>query len=616
MEEMVGCAVETLFKDNAGGRKSIWMPLLKSLLLKRILPLKRLNAIHTALDSLPEHGPIPDRILEVLGITFDISKADQTRIPASGPLVVVANHPFGAIEGLILASILMRARDDVKIMANFLLGVLGIEKLNEILLYVDPLERKASTVNNLKPLREAIQWVRDGRALGLFPAGEVSHVHLDGLGVIDRQWSRTVARIIKRTEATVLPVYFEGRNSLLFCGLGLLHPLLRTIMLPRENLAKGSRTFGVHVGKPVPFRRMAGLDDAAMMDYLRLRTYNLKNRSSKRRLRLLPASHGPASAANRQPVARARAAGSISREIRNLPSEQLLVSAKDFDVVSAIAPQIPDTLHEIGRLREIAFRKAGEGTGRAIDIDRFDSYYRHIILWNREREEVAGAYRLGLAPEILEESGPAGLYTSTLFEFKNELFPRISPAIEVGRSFVCPEYQKTYQPLLLLWSGIGRFVSRNPQYRFLFGAVSISNEYLGISRRLIVRCLKEGYTCPDLARFVRPRHPAARWPAIKKGPPLAHPMVCDINEVSEIVSDIEKDAKGIPILLKHYMKLGGQFLGFGQDPKFSNSIDALVLVDLVRTDPKILERYMGRQGMEAFLEFHCPGAAERDDKCA
>ncbi len=615
MEEMVDNAVEALFRDNANRRQSMWMPFFKSLLLKRILPLKRLNDLHAGLDLLPKRTAIQDRILETLGITFDISTADQARIPASGPLVVVANHPFGAIEGLILASILMHTRDDIKIMANFLLGALGMKELDEILLFVDPLQRRGSALNNLRPLREAIKWVRGGRALGLFPAGEVSHVHL-GRGVIDRQWSHTVARIIKKTEATVLPVYFEGRNSLLFCGLGLLHPLIRTIMLPRENLIKGNRTFRVHVGKTVPFKRLAGFDDSEMMDYLRLRTYNLRNRRSRKRLNLLIPPSFSATTVNRQPVAGAKAAGSIIPEIRHLPSEQMLVSAKNFDVFSATAAQIPNTLYEIGRLREITFRKAGEGTGRAIDIDRFDAYYQHIILWSREREEVAGAYRLGLADTILDAFGPAGLYTSTLFEFKNELFPRVSPAIEVGRSFVRQKYQKTYQPLLLLWSGIGRFVAKNPQHRFLFGAVSISNEYLGISRRLIIRCLKEGYTCPDLTRFVRSRHPVTGWSTVKKGLGLAYPMVCDINEVSEIISDIEKDAKGIPILLKHYMKLGGQFLGFGKDPKFSNSIDALVLVDLAQTDPKILERYMGRHGLESFLQFHSLDPSARDDKCA
>jgi putative hemolysin len=266
---------------------------------------------------------------------------------------------------------------------------------------------------------------------------------------------------------------------------------------------------------------------------------------------------------------------------------------------------VPNAIHEIGRLREITFRGAGEGTGHPLDIDRFDSYYQHLILWDRQHDEIVGGYRIGHADAILRAHGVKGLYTNTLFEYQRGLFSSIGPCLEVGRSFVRPEYQKTYQPLLLLWSGIGSFVAKNPQYRFLFGVVSISNDYLGISRRLIVRYLRAGYTRPDLARFVRSRQPvAARWPAVKKGLGAAYSNICDINDFSEVISDIEKDAKGIPILLKHYVKLGGQFLGFCEDPAFGKSIDALVLVDLARTDPKLLERYMGQPGSASFLRFH------------
>jgi putative hemolysin len=591
------------------------------LFLKRVLPLKRLNYLLSRLNLLSNETAIPDRILEVLGLTYEISANDQARAPSEGPLVVVANHPFGAVEGMILASILLKKRSDIKIMANFLLGGLGIRELNELLIFVNPFERQGSAAHNLKPLREAIEWVRGGRALGIFPAGEVSHVHLSSLSVIDRQWSRTVARIVRKSEAAILPVYFEGHNSPLFCGLGLLHPLLRTLMLPGENLKKRHRMVRAHVGRPVPYKRLAELDDSAIMDYLRLRTYNLRNRKCEKHRNLLfrrPTN----SAARHRPVARAKEAGLIAAEIRCLPPEQLLFSSKNFDVLSAAAAQIPNALHEIGRLREISFRDAGEGTGNAIDMDRFDEYYQHIMLWDREREEIAGAYRLGLADAILKERGLRGLYTNTLFEYKNELTPIFGSALELGRSFVRPEHQKTYQPLMLLWSGIGRFVVNRPWYRFLFGAVSINNEYLGVSRKLMVKFLKEGYTDYGLTKFVRARNDSPLGSMGKKNLGLAYSMVHDIQEFSELISDIERDGTGIPILLKHYMKLGGKFLGFSVDPKFNNALDALVLVDLARTDPRVLGRYMGQPGVVSFLRFNGvgPGAATdcdlQDDKCA
>jgi putative hemolysin len=618
MEEMVGGVMEVFRKHGGTSRESRWGKRFKSLFLKRVLPLKRLSYLHSLVNSLPKETAIPDRILEVLGVTYEISANDQARVPSEGPLVVVANHPFGAIEGMVLASILLKTRSDAKIMANFLLSGLGVRELNELLIFVDPFERRGSVARNLKPLREAIGWVRGGRALGIFPAGEVSHVHLSSLSVIDRQWSQTVARIVRKSEATVLPVYFEGHNSPLFCGLGLLHPLFRTLMLPGENLKKRSRMLRAHVGKPIPFKRLAGLDDSAIMDYLRLRTYNLQNRKcEKRRNPLFRRSIN--SASNHRPVAREKEAGLIAEEIRRLPPEQILFSSRNFDVVSASAAQIPNGVHEIGRLREITFRKAGEGTGNAIDIDRFDEYYQHIMLWDREREEIAGAYRLGLADAILKEGGFRGLYTNTLFEYKNDLTPIFSSALELGRSFVRLEHQKTYQPLMLLWSGIGRFVIKHPWYRFLFGAVSINNEYVGVSRKLMVKFLKEGYTDYGLTKFVRARNASPLGSMGKKNLGLAYSMVHDIQEFSELISDIERDGTGIPILLKHYMKLGGKFLGFSVDSKFNNALDALVLVDLTRTDPRILGRYMGQQGVVSFLRFNGVGPDDcdlQDDKCA
>jgi len=393
------------------------------------------------------------------------------------------------------------------------------------------------------------------------------------------------------------------------------------LMLPAENMKKRHRVVRVHVGRPVPFKRLADLDDSAIMDYLRLRTYNLRNRKCAKHRNLLfrrPIN----SSARLRPVARAKESGLIAAEIRCLPPEQLLFSSKNFDVVSASAAQIPSALHEIGRLREISFRKAGEGTGNAIDLDRFDEYYRHIMLWDRERCEIIGGYRLGCADAILRERGLRGLYTSTLFEYKDEMALKFSWALELGRSFVRPEHQKTYQPLMLLWSGIGRFILKHPQYRFLFGAVSINSEYLGVSRKLMVEFLKQGHTHSDLARFVRARNSPSFRAMWKKHLGLPYSMVNQVQDLSELISDIEQNGAGIPILLKHYMKLGGKFLGYSVDPKFNNALDALVLVDLARTDLKILGRYMGQQGAVSFLHFNAVGPENAADcglpggKCA
>jgi putative hemolysin len=357
------------------------------------------------------------------------------------------------------------------------------------------------------------------------------------------------------------------------------------------------------------------------MDYLRLRTYNLKNRKCKNKRK--PLFRAPVrKIASHHGVVMPKETGLISEEIRRLPPGQLLFSSGNFDVVSACAEQIPNALFEIGRLREITFRQAGEGTGNAIDIDRFDRYYQHIVLWERQRGEIVGAYRVGRADAIIKELGVSGLYTNTLFEYKEELFSRIGSALELGRSFIRPEYQKTYQPLMLLWAGIGRFVANHPEYRFLFGAVSINNEYLGFSRKLIVEFLKQGHTHSKLARFVKARHAPRVGSMGRKWLGRANSMVHDVRDVSELISDIEQDSAGIPILLKHYMKLGGKFLGFSVDPEFNDALDALVLVDLAQTDARVLTRYMGQKGADSFLEHNGVGreagadSALRQVKCA
>lgn len=578
-------------------------PLLSSML-RRVLPIRRIEKIREQVGTASREDRIQDRILGALKVTIGVSDRDRTRIPPEGPLVVVANHPFGAIEGLVLASMLQQARPDFRILANYMLASLGLKELDDILFLVDPFEKKESVRQNLKPLKDAMEWVLGGGSLGVFPAGEVSHLCLEDRRVFDRKWNPGVARIIRKTEACVLPVFFEGRNSALFCMLGLLHPVLRTLMLPREALNKGNRTVRVHIGKPIPFNRLAQLDNDSMMEYLRLRTYNLQYRRKDTTSKRILAVRSRSNTADRKPVVASESSAVLAEEIGRLPPEQTLFTSRDMVVLSATAEQIGHTLQEIGRLREVTFREAGEGTGEPIDIDGFDEYYTHIVIWNRAKQEVVAACRIGSTESILRRKGTSGLYTSTLFEYKGSFFRVVAPALEVGRSFVRSEYQKTYQPLMLLWTGIGGFVAKYPQHRFLFGAVSINNDYHGISRQMIVHFLKNGYFRYDLAALVKAKNPMTRRPLKKRAANEGYALVEDVQDLSQLISDIEEDEKGIPILLKHYMKLGGEFLGFNIDPYFNDALDALVLVDLTRTEPRILEKYMGQEGVRSFLRFH------------
>jgi len=173
----------------------------------------------------------------------------------------------------------------------------------------------------------------------------------------------------------------------------------------------------------------------------------------------------------------------------------------------------------------------------------------------------------------------------------------------MGRSFVVPDYQKQYAPLLLLWKGIGLFVAANPSRPVLFGPVSISNDYNPVSRRLIVRYLEAQESVRDLGAFVKPRR---RFPTVARGADneAISLMLRNTDELSAVTADIEPDGKGIPILLKQYLKLGGKLLAFNLDPAFSNALDGLILVDLRHTAPAILNRYMGPAGAGNFLSYH------------
>jgi hypothetical protein len=293
----------------------------------------------------------------------------------------------------------------------------------------------------------------------------------------------------------------------------------------------------------------------------------------------------------------------MRKEVDSLPSGQKLISSNEFEVYYALAGQIPRLMKEIGRLREETFRMAGEGTGKAIDLDRFDNIYIHLFVWNRERNEVVGAYRLGASDEILAKHGKKGLYTQTLFRYHDRLLKEMGPALEMGRTFVRKEYQRSYSPLLLLWKGIGQYVVAHPRYRILFGAVSISNDYHSYSRRLMVAFLNMNRSLPDLGKMVKPRKPF-RQKQVSGLHWVNEDVEEGLDELSAWISGVEEDGKGVPILLKQYLKLGGKVLSFNVDKRFGNALDGLILVDLALTDHKILKRYMGDEGFNTFMNCH------------
>jgi putative hemolysin len=547
-----------------------------------------------------------EALLAEMKVKLDVQPADLERIPIKGPLVAVANHPFGVLDGAALAVLLLRVRPDVKILTNSLLE--GIPELHEHCIFVDPFRTPSSADRNVKPLKQALEWLRRGGALAVFPAGEVSQWNIRVAQVTDPAWNTVAARLVRKTGASALPVYFCGRNSVTFQLLGLINPRLRTLFLLQEFLQRRGKDVQVRIGGAIPSELIANLDnDEEATEYLRLRTYLLSYRGKK----AISLPTKMRSAFPRKPqesIASEVPSRFVVNDIAALPAERLLVENAEFAVYAARASELPHLLDELGRLREVTFRAAGEGTGRSADLDQFDAYYWHLLLWNKEKQELAGAYRAGNTDEIIRAHGIKGLYTNTVFRYDEQLFLKIGSALELGRSFVRPEYQRQYAPLLLLWKGIARFVAAHPEIPVLFGAVSISNEYSSLSREMIVQYFEQRRAKDEdgreFADLIHARTPF-RAPKLRRWDCGA---ICgalrDLDELAEPISDVEEDGKGLPILLKQYAKVGGRLVGFNLDRKFSDVVDGLVIVDLRQTDPAVLERYMGKEGYAGFRQFH------------
>ncbi len=568
--------------------------------LENNLKLSRINEVYAKIISDPAPTHFFDKCLDNFNIRYAVSEADLRKIPTRGALVTVGNHPFGGLEGIILGGIMAGVRPDVKILGNYLLQ--RLTEIRDQVIPVDVFGNPNARPGNARALKEAIQWVAKGGALVTFPAGEVSHLHWSQGEVTDSAWNPHIGGIIRHTQCMVLPVFFPGKNSLLFQVMGLLHPLLRTALLPRELVNKRSQTIEVFIGKPIPWKTSAAFgSDAEIIHNLRLATYFLQYRAQRTRRLFSPLPLAGARRPTPEPVIPAVPQDRLLEDIQRLAPSARLVETKEFSVYLAAAETIPNILREIGRLRETTFRDVREGTGKALDLDEFDPHYLHLFLWNNQASELAGAYRLGLTSVILQHSGAKGLYTSTLFHFQTGFLDQLNDAIELGRSFVVSKYQKEYSCLSLLWKGVGQFIAQNPRYKILFGPVSISDDYQALSKRLIVQFLRQNKLDEEVFRYVRPRTPY-RPGRVKTAD--TRPLLRDINDVSLLISEIEKDGKGIPILLRHYLRLNASFSCFNVDSKFSNVIDGLMRVDLIKTDQRLMRHFMGEQGFAAFARHH------------
>ncbi|MGE3180896.1 MAG: lysophospholipid acyltransferase family protein, partial [Phycisphaerae bacterium] len=496
-----------------------------------------------------------------------------------------------------------------------------IPEFTEFGLFVNPFGGDDATRQNRAVMRGAFDWLRDGHVLGIFPAGEVASYSWKQRCVTDPAWSTTVARFAARANAPVVPVFFDGTNRLRFHLVGMVHPRLRTALLPREMVARSGRPLRAVVGNPISQKRLAQFGQAAtsrdtaerdITEYLRLRTYVLRGRLHEKKTQdstdTSLAPHVGAKVAHEivAPISPAV----LATELGALPLDALLVSHNELRVYCARAAEIPQSLREIGRLREVTFRAVGEGTGNAIDLDRFDSHYHHLLVWDATQQRILGSYRMGCTDEIVSRFGISGLYTSTLFRFRQKLIRQINPAIELGRSFVVRDAQKSYAALMLLWKGIGAFVAKHPRYRNLYGVVSISDGFTSMTKELLVQFLQANRFDRDRAKLVHAKNPPKLAPFRDLEMRALSTIVDDVKDVDELVREIEADRAAVPVLVRQYLKLNARFLGFNVDPDFGDVLDGLVFVDLKNVDRDVLDRFIGKDETAEFLAMHSEGATD------
>jgi len=526
-----------------------------------------------------------DKILETIGVKIDFDENDLKNIPKTGGFIAIANHPYGGIEGLALVKLLCTVRPEAKVMVNFILK--KIPNLSEFFVAVNPFEnvQHSSSISGLKATFDLLQ---SGTPIGIFPAGEVSTFSLDKQEITDRLWHPVVGKLIARAKVPVVPIYFHGNNGVLFNILSFIHPTLRTAKLPSEFLNKQGLKIKVRIGKPINIEDISYKNNTnKLLDFLRARTYALGTGLDEERKLFNPINLFKIKKKPEQ-IIEETDRNKIVEEVEQLEGFRVWTE-KNYEVYITPTVNIPNILREIGRLREITFREVGEGTNKKIDLDNYDIYYSHLFIWDKDLQNIVGAYRIGKGDEILDTMGRRGFYLSELFKIKEPFYPILRKGIELGRSWIRKEYQQKPLPLFLLWKGILKYLLDNPQYRYMFGPVSISNKFSKFSKSLIVDYITKNHFDYELAHLVKPKNKfKADLSGIDKD--LLVETSDSLKNLDSLISDIESTHIKIPVLLRQYMNLNAKIICFNIDPKFSDCLDGFLLVDTQNIPTEMLER--------------------------
>jgi putative hemolysin len=522
-----------------------------------------------------------DALFSEIELEYDYYQEELSRIPKEGAFVTISNHPLGGIDGLMLLKLITQIRPDYKVMANFLLK--KIEPISDYFLSVNPFENHKDAHSNMQGIKDAMSYIKAGHGLGTFPAGEVSSLDLEDGKIKDREWQLPAIKLLRKMQAPIVPVYFKARNSRLFYMLSLLSPTLQTAKLPSEIFQQRNKSVTVRIGKPILPSEYKDLSDEETSDLLRERTYRLSNTlDSDSRFKRMQQKFSIKPKRQEKPIAEAQPQDKIEHEVEKaLENGRLMTEFRNFQIFCSPAQEIPSILMEIGRLREIAFREVGEGTGDSLDLDKFDQTYLHLFLWDKDSNKIAGAYRLGMGADLYAKNGIEGFYVRTLFKIDEPAHHMFKQGLEMGRAFITKEYQQKPMPLFLLWKGITHVILRNPEkVRYLLGGVSISNQFSRYSKSIMIEFVKRHFYDAEMANAIHPR----KEYKVKLGP-LEKAMLDkttpdDINKFDRYIEDIEPGNMRFPVLLKKYIKQNAKIVAFNVDPKFNNAVDGLMYIDI------------------------------------
>lgn len=514
-----------------------------------------------------------ESVFDYFNFSYTVPSRDKANIPAQGRVVIIANHPIGSLDGLAILRLLLEVRQDVKIIANDML--MNFEALHPLLIPLDNMGGGGA----LKSFRSAIDELENDHAVIVFPAGEVSRAR--PTGVRDTRWRPGFLKMARRAKAPVLPVRINAKNSLLFYSASMLFKPLGTALLAQEMFNKKSATIDFRVGEIIPVDSLKSdhLSDKSLLKRLKKHLYKIGRK--KRSLFV-----------TEKTVAHPESRELLLAETRNM---KVLGETKDGNrILLANYHDSPVSLREVGRLREVTFRKVGEGTGAKRDLDRFDRDYQHLLLWDREAMTLAGAYRIGDTAKLMRESGEKGMYTRTLFDFQPGFKAYLENGLELGRSFVNPDYWGKAS-LDYLWQGIGAYLNHNPQVRYLVGPVTVSAAFSKSLIDHLVFYYQRFYTCPRA--LASAKQPYFIEPERRLALEIEYQDLDRSQGFQHLQQVFQSQDEKVPVLFKQYAALfeegGFQLLAFSIDPDFGDCIDGLFLADLTRLKPAKRKRYLG-----------------------